>query len=199
MTGSARDDVDVDGGPVRDDVEDKGACLGPVDNLTKLLVGRVAADLEACPDALEPVADSVVQSERSLDICIALKRRFDGRELDLPGGGDVDNRRGQARREGVEQVLSRIRAFVFAKQDARLASIEAPSRSARTVFLPAAVEVFDEGLVVAPAHPAVGGAELELRDSRLRLDRVECPEHLLGADAVADGLRGGGHFFVPPW
>jgi hypothetical protein len=47
---------------------------------------------------------------------------------------------------------------------------------------------------VGAVDPAVGGAELEPRELRLRLDQVERGEHLLGVHPVADHVCDYSHF-----
>jgi hypothetical protein len=47
---------------------------------------------------------------------------------------------------------------------------------------------------VGTTDPAVGGAELELRQLRLSLDQIQRREHRVGVHAVADRVCHCGHF-----
>src|SRR5206468_11126732 len=62
---------------VRDHVEDSRALLCSVDQVAQLLLRRVARDPERDVDLLEPVAEVVGETERSLDVHLALERRLD--------------------------------------------------------------------------------------------------------------------------
>ena len=189
----------VTGTPLRDHVEHGRALLGSFDDLAQLLLRRVAADAEADADLLEAVAVLVRQSERSLHVHVALERRLDLRQVHAAGGGDVDERRRQARGERVQQVLGRVGAGVAAEQDRRLAGVDHELVGARRVLLVGCVEVADRGAVVRSVDPPVPRAELELGDRGIGLDCVERPEQLLGVDAVPDDLCGRCHFLRPPF
>ena len=93
----------------------------------------------------------------------------------------------------MQQVLGGVGAGVGAEQDRRLAGVELELLGAGRVLPARGVEALDRRAVVGPADPAVGGAELELRELRLRLDQVERGEHPLGVHAVADRVGDGAH------
>ena len=126
-----------DGHPVRDHVEDRRALLRARHDLAQLLLRRVAGEAERDADALEPVAVVVVEPERAAHVHVALEGRLDLLQPHAARGGDVDERRGQARGERVQQVLGGVRAGVGAEQDRRLAGVE-HELSRRDVVLPPA-------------------------------------------------------------
>jgi hypothetical protein len=93
----------------------------------------------------------------------------------------------------VQQVLGRVGAGVGAEQDRRLAGVDHERLAAAGVLAARGIEALDRRAVVGAVDPAVGGAELELRQLRLRRDQVQRGEHLLRVHAVADRVRDCGH------
>jgi hypothetical protein len=83
--------VDLDGGGhlVGDDVVDRRAGSGLVQELAQVLGRRVTSDGEARGDLLIAVADLGVQPEGAVEVDVAGDRGADLGELDLSGGGDV--------------------------------------------------------------------------------------------------------------
>ena len=177
-----------DGHAVGDHVVDGRARLGPLHDLAQLLLRCVAADAERHADALEAVAGLVVDAECAAHVHLAGDGRLDGRELHLARRRHVDDRRRQAGRERVQQVLGRVRAGVGAEQDRGLTGVELERLAASRVLAARGVEALDRRAVMRPIDPAVGGAELEPRQLRLRLDQVQRGEHPVGVHAVADAV-----------
>jgi hypothetical protein len=99
----------------------------------------------------------------------------------------------------VQQILGGVGAGVGAEQDRRLARVEGEPVRAAGVLCARGVEVLDRGAVVRSAEPAVAGAELELRDLGLRLDRVQGGEQRRGVHAVSHGLGDGRGHVVLLW
>src|SRR5919202_2357125 len=143
MASSAGGDLDGDGHAVGDHVVDGRARLGPLDDLAQLLLRRVAGHPERDADLLEAVARLVVDAERAAHVHVTGQRRLDRGQLHLPSGGDVDDRRRQAGRKRVQQVLGGVGAGVGAEQDRRLARVELPALAAAGVLAPGGVETLD--------------------------------------------------------
>ena len=99
--------------------------------------GASPLTLKRHPDALEPVAHLVGDPEAAAHVHVALERRLDLGQAHLARRCDVDQRRGQARREGVQQGLGRVGAGVDAEQDGRLAGVEGERLRARLSSCPA--------------------------------------------------------------
>ena len=72
----------------------------------------------------KPLRSSSSSAERAAHVHVAVERRLDLGQPHLARGGDVDDRRRQAGRERVQQVLGRVGAGVGAEQDRRLAGVE---------------------------------------------------------------------------
>src|SRR6266545_809969 len=100
--------VHRDGDAVRHHVEHGRALVRARDDLAQLLVGRVALDAEGDANLLEAVAVVVREPEGSLYVHVALERRLDLGQVHAPGGGDVDERGGEAGGERMQQVLRRV-------------------------------------------------------------------------------------------
>ena len=93
----------------------------------------------------------------------------------------------------MQQILGRVGAGVGAEQDRRLARVDHELLAASGVLATRGVEPLDRRSVMRPVDPAVGGAELELRQLRLVLDQIQRGEQLLGIHAVADRVGHCGH------
>src|SRR5207249_7828799 len=173
------------GHAVGDHVVDGRALPRPVDNLAELLLRRVARHAERHADALEPVAGLVVHAEGAAHVHVAGEGRLDRPELHLARPGHVDDRRRQAGGERVQQVLGRVGAGVGSQQDRRLARVDVEVLAACGVLAARGVEALDRRAVVGAVDPAVGRAELELRELRLRLSdtarRMSSPALVLHA------------------
>jgi hypothetical protein len=114
--------VDGDGDGVADDVAD-GRVAREAGELGELLVVEVAAGLEGDSDALVAGTDILVEAEEAVEIQVAVDRALQAVERDPAGGGVVDDRAGQARGEGVEQVFGGVGGLIVAEQDGRLAGV----------------------------------------------------------------------------
>ena len=178
--------LDGDGHAVCDHVVDGGAPLGSLHDLAELFLWGVARHVKRHADPFEPVARFIVHAQRAAYVHVASERRLDGREFDLARRGHVDDRCRQASGERVQQVLGRVGARVAAEQDRRLPRVDHKLFAASGVLPAGGVKALDRRTVMRPVDPAVGGAELEPRQLRLRLDQIQRREQFLGVHAVAD-------------
>jgi hypothetical protein len=151
--------------------------------------------VEADLDLLIAVADRPVrQPEDPQQIDVALHGRGDLGQLDTARRGDIGHARGQARGNGMQQVLHRRGGVVISDQHRRVIGIH--GRDVLVLhLLQRAVEPGQCGPVMGPVHPGVAGPELELRDLGLSLDRVERREQRRGVHSIATSALGscGGH------
>src|ERR1051326_5767715 len=93
--------VDGDGDGVADDVPD-GREAGQAGELGELVVVEVAGGLDGHPDLLVAGTDAAVEAEEAAQVQVTLDRALQAVEGDAAGGGVVDDRAGQAGREGVQ-------------------------------------------------------------------------------------------------
>src|SRR4029078_4309742 len=94
-----------------------------------------------------------VQATRYVDV--ALEGRGDLGQADLAGGRAVDERRRQARRERVQQVLGRVGAGRGAQQRGGFAGVEPEGLGARGVLAAGSEEALDGRTVVRAVEPLV--------------------------------------------
>jgi hypothetical protein len=71
----------------------------------------------------------------------------------------------------VQQELHRGGRVVAADQDRRVIRVEGEGQGAAGVLLACTIEALNRAAIMGAADPLVAGAELELRDFWLRLDR----------------------------
>ena len=133
-----------------------------------------------------PLRTSSETPRAAADVHVALERGLDLGQPHLARGGDVDERRGEAGGQRVQQVLGRVRAGVGAEQDRGLAGVDGELLDARAVLLPGAVEALDRGAVVGAVRSS-GCVARNWNDAERRVcpRGVERAVELLGVDAVA--------------
>jgi hypothetical protein len=115
-----------------------------------------------------------------------LDRALQAVECDAAGGGVVDDRSGQARREGVQEVFAGVGGPVLAEQDRRLVGIDGKRLRARGIFLARAVEILDRRAAVAAVDPVVAGAELKPRQRGVSGYGIDRSGQAVEVDAVDD-------------
>ena len=178
-------DLDGDGHLVGDDVVDRRAGSGLVQELAQLLGRGVALDREAHRDLLVAIAHGGVEPEDAVEVDVAADRGADLGELDLAGGGDVGQAGGEAGGQRVQHELHGGRSVVLADQDGGVVGVEDEGPLVGA-FLSDPVVVGDGAAVVGAADPLVVGAELEAGCLGRLLHGVEGGEQGRGVHAVAD-------------
>jgi len=130
---------------------------------------------------------------------VAGQGRLDGAQRNLARRGHVDDRRGQARGERVQQVLGGIGARVGAEEDRGLARVELERLDARAVLPAGGVEALDRRALCAPSiqrfvarnwNRASSGWAL-IRSSVANICSVSTPLRVDWVTVVIWVLRGG--------
>src|SRR5690349_401314 len=98
---SAAGHVDGDGNRVADNVP-YGRVADKTGEFGELGVVEVAVGLDGDLDLLIPRTDVAVEAEEAAQVDVAGDRDLEALQRDAAGGGVVDDRAGQARREGVQ-------------------------------------------------------------------------------------------------
>ena len=96
------------------DVEDGRTGAGLIDDLSQLLLGRIAFDPVIDTDRLEAIADLVGQTKDALQIDIALDIAFHRMKCDAASRGDIRDARGEARGKRMQHPFDRRGCIVLA-------------------------------------------------------------------------------------
>ncbi len=102
----------------------------------------------------------------------------------------VDERRGQAGRQGVEHKFHRVRPFVLSEEHRRLACIQHEGRGPDRVLLTRAVETLDRRPIVPARDPLILRAELKRGQARILLHGLNRRSHSIHIDSVNDSAHG---------
>src|SRR5215475_946942 len=146
---------------------------GTLDQIAQHVIRCVALDLEADPDPLVAVPDLVGQAEDAEQVDVTLDGGLHRTQRDTPGRGDVGDASGQTGGDRMQQELNGRRSVAGPDQYGRVIGLVREVRGAGGVLLSGAVEAADRAAVMRTVDPPVGGAELELRELRVRLDGVK--------------------------
>jgi len=137
------------------------------------------------------------ESQKALEVQVALNIELQGIYPDSPGGGVVDEAHRQAGGQSMQHHLHRIRALVGSKQDGGLIALEGEGSGPRGVLMPCSIEPLDAGLDVAPRNPVGVRAEAETGQVRVSLDSLNRGHKPIDVDAVKPVLRG--HILLLRW
>ena len=96
------------------DVEDGRTGASLIDDLSQLLLGRIALDRVIDTDRLEAIADLVRQTKDALQVDITFDAAFHRMKGDAPRRGDIRDARSEARRKRVQHPFDRSGCIVLA-------------------------------------------------------------------------------------
>src|SRR5713101_2400813 len=185
-------DLDAHGRRVGDDVVHGRALLRLRDDRLNLVGRRVGVDLVDHLDSAEAIADIRVHAEDALYIHVALERRRDLVQLDLPVLCDCGHACRQAARETHEHVLDRRGAVVRRCEDLRMIGVE-HELGAVVLLVAEAEEALDDRPAVRAVLPFTGRPPLEFCGRRVLSECLAGAEQGVDIDTVVDWGVGSGH------
>src|SRR5262245_12559109 len=185
-----------DRNPVCERILDRRGVLNVRAELPQLLLTRSRRlDVRLRPNLGEPGAGALSDPEEVSDVEVALDLEGHLLELDPARGGVRYVADRVAEPERRQQQLDRVRPSVATEQDRRLVTDERERVPASLVLGSRVHERADLRRRARPLLPGRAGAEGEVRELRLRLDRLDRLEERPDVDAVANTC--GCHFDLP--
>jgi hypothetical protein len=137
-----------------------------------------------------------VDAENSLQIHVALDRRFDRAQLNLPVLSDGRDAGGEAARQPDQDVLDGRRPLVCGGENFRVVGIEG-ERGLAPLLLPEAIKTLDRGVTMRSVFPFTGRAPFELGSHGSLRERFARRDQCFDVHAIIHRTSGIGHDRFP--